>query len=66
MRSRSVFQTPFPGIALNQKRLLCERGILAYDIVINEIQWPVEYGRMLPKVFHSFSFPLCEPVVPSY
>jgi hypothetical protein len=53
MRSRLVFQTPLPGIAMN--RLLCERGILAGGIMINGIQRPVEHGHMkcsIPSRFH--------------
>src|SRR5579863_9291866 len=69
MHLRSVFQTLWPGVAkyqLLRKGLLRERGLSTHNIIANRIHKSVEHSRMLPEVFHSFPFPLCESVVPSH
>ena len=42
------------------------KWLITYNTIVNRIQKPVEHDRMLPEVFHSLSFPLCESVVPSH
>ena len=42
------------------KGLLRKHSLLTYNIVTNSIQTPIEHCRMLPEVFHPFTFPSCK------